>query len=675
MNAASANSSHASLELAANTIRVLSAEAVEKAKSGHPGMPMGMAELGATLWLKYLKFHPKHPDWMARDRFVLSNGHGCMLLYSLLHLAGYDVTLDDLKSFRQFDSKTPGHPEFHFTPGVECTTGPLGQGISNAVGMAVGQKLLQTRYGTDLLKHNVWVFAGDGCLMEGVSSEACSTAGHLGLGNLKVVYDDNHISIAGPTSLAFTEDVVKRYEAYGWHVQRIDGHDLAAIDKAYQAALAVTDRPCLIAARTIIGKGAPHKANDSEVHGSPLGKDELAAMKKGIGWPEDKEFYVPEETTALFRARAAELHEGYSQWQEKYAGWAKSNGELAKRLEAQLKRTLPADLEDKLVAALSKDKVTVATRKLSETVLQAASQVVDALVGGSADLEPSTFTLIKGSTDVTTHEFSGKNLRFGVREHGMGAIMNGLSYYGGFIPYGSTFLCFADYMRPTIRLAAISHLQSLFIFTHDSIFLGEDGPTHQAVEHLNALRIIPNVHVYRPADGLETAMCYSMALARKDGPAVLCFSRQNVPTLDRPADFDRKVMQKGAYTIFESAPGKAPEIVFVATGSEVSLAIEAAKEIGGTKSCRVVSMPCCELFRKLPSSEKRALVPDSVKTVVVEAGASFGWASILELSPSSMLTITMDRFGASAPAPVLAEKFGFTAKSIVSRVKSELLGA
>ena len=633
---------------------------------------MGMAELGATLWLEYLRFHPQHPEWPGRDRFVLSNGHGCMLLYSLLHLAGYAVTLDDLKKFRQLESITPGHPEFHITPGVECTTGPLGQGISNAVGMALGQRLMQARYGdgTDLFSHNVWVFAGDGCMMEGVSSEASSTAGHLGLGNLKVVYDDNHISIAGPTKLAFTEDVAKRYEAYGWHVQRIDGHDLDAIRKAYDTALSVTDRPCLIAARTIIGKGAPHKANDAEVHGAPLGKEELQKTKEALGWPVDKEFYVPESVTADFQKLQAELHESYSAWQEKFSAWAKANGEKARRFESQLKRELPADLQSKLIEALPKEKVSMATRKLSEAVLQAASAAVDSLVGGSADLEPSTFTLIKGSTDVEKEAFAGKNLRFGVREHGMGAIMNGLAYYGGFIPYGSTFLCFSDYMRPTVRLAAVSHLQSLFIFTHDSIFLGEDGPTHQAVEHVNSLRMIPNVSVFRPADGLETAICYKMALERRTGPSVLCLSRQNLPTLDRPAGFDPRLIERGAYTVYETHPGTAPALVVVATGSEVAMAIEGVKLAAGSRATRVVSMPCCESYRALPDEEKEKIVPAGAKKAVVEAGIGFGWSSILSADESSLISVTMKSFGASAPGPVLGEKFGFTPAAIAEKLKA-----
>lgn len=664
---------HQNITLAANTIRILSAESVEKAKSGHPGMPMGMAELGAVLWLKYLKFHPKHPDWMARDRFVLSNGHGCMLLYSLLHLSGYDVTLDDLKNFRQWESKTPGHPEFHMTPGVECTTGPLGQGISNAVGMAIGQMLLSSKYsaGSDVFAHNVWVFAGDGCLMEGVSSEACSVAGHLGLGNLKVVYDDNHISIAGSTKLAFTEDVAKRYEAYGWHVQRIDGHDVEAISKAYETALSINDKPCLIAARTTIGKGAPHKAGDSEVHGSPLGKDELLATKQALGFPVDKEFYIPEEAKALFQARQAELHEVYSQWTEKFSAWSKKNPELATKLEKQWNRALPSNLQEKLIGALPKEKVSMATRKLSEAVLQVASAEVESLVGGSADLEPSTFTLIKGSTDVLKGQFAGKNLRFGVREHGMGAIMNGLAYYGGYIPYGSTFLCFSDYMRPTIRLAAVSHIQSLFIFTHDSIFLGEDGPTHQAIEHVNSLRMIPNVQVLRPADGLETALCYEMALENKKGPSVICLSRQNLPTLDRPQGFQYSDVKKGGYTVYESKPSQNPELCLVASGSEVSLAIEAAKLLAEKSACRVVSMPCTRSFQALSLEEKKNLIPKQAKVLVVEAGTSFGWSNILLGFGSQIEYACIDHFGASAPASVLGEKFGFTPAAV--RAKAEEL--
>ena len=661
------------LTLIANTIRMLSADGVEKANSGHPGMPMGMADLATVLWLKYLRFNPDQTKWLARDRFVLSNGHGSMLLYSLLHLSGFKVSMDDLKSFRQWESKTPGHPESFMTDGVECTTGPLGQGISNAVGMAIGQKLLAARYGAgaeEVFDHRVFVFAGDGCLMEGVSSEACSLAGHLGLGNMIVIYDDNHISIAGHTELSFTEDVCKRYEGYGWHTQHIDGHDFGQIDKAIEAAVAVKDRPSIIAARTYIGKGSPNKVDTHDVHGAALGKDEMAATKKNLNWPQEPTFYIPDETKHAFASRIEELKEAYAAWNGKFEGWKKSNGEKAKALDSQLKREVPKDLEAKLVASLPNDGKAIATRKLSQTVLQALSANLSCLIGGSADLEPSTFTLINKSTDVEKGQFTGLNLRFGVREHGMGAIMNGLSYYGCYLPYGSTFLCFADYMRPTIRLAAVSHIPGLFIFTHDSVFLGEDGPTHQPIEHLNSLRMIPNVHLFRPADGLETAMCYKVAAELRTGPSVLVFSRQNLPQLDRPSGFQNSDIEKGAYTVFER--GGAPSVVFIGTGSEVGLALESAKKLPEKTAVRVVSMPCCELFRKQPKAWRDALIPPSAKKVVCEAGTSFGWLNILETSAESVKFITIEHFGASAPANVIAEKLGLVPDAVVKQVSAFL---
>ena len=467
--------SRETLTLAANAVRMLSADGVEKASSGHPGMPMGMAELSVTLWLKFLRFNPQDPAWIGRDRFVLSNGHGSMLLYSMLHLSGYDVSLDDLKSFRQWGSKTPGHPENFMTEGVETTTGPLGQGIGNAVGMAIAQRVMSERYaenGFDPFQQNIWCFCGDGCLMEGVSGEASSVAGHLGLGNLKLVYDDNEISIAGHTDLAFTEDVAKRYEAFGWRILDIDGHDLAQVEEAYDEALKEQERPCMIVAHTTIGLGSPNKANTHDVHGAALGAEELALTKKNLDWPLEPAFYVPEEVRAAFSARIEALKQEYESWQEQFSAWKKEAPEKAARLQAQLALETAEDLEDKLVAALPDGDKPQATRKLSSAVLQAASANAPALIGGSADLEPSTLTLIKDSGDVQKGSFAGLNLRFGVREHGMGAIMNGLSYYGGFVPYGSTFLCFLDYMRPAVRLAAVSHLPALFVYTHDSVFLG-----------------------------------------------------------------------------------------------------------------------------------------------------------------------------------------------------------
>ncbi len=656
------------LNLTANTIRFLSAEGVEKAKSGHPGMPMGMAELGAVLWLKFLKFNPQDTNWLARDRFVLSNGHGSMFLYSMLHLSGHDVSIDDLKSFRQWGSKTPGHPENFMTKGVETTTGPLGQGVANAVGLALGQKLMAARYGKAGFvpnDHNVFCFCGDGCLMEGVSGEASSLAGHLGLNNLVMVYDDNEISIAGHTDLSFTEDVPKRYEAYGWAIQHVDGHNTDEIEAAYAKAIEESDKPTLIVARTIIGKGSPNKANTHGVHGAALGADEMKATKEALGWPLDKEFYVPAEVSQAFAARVEELKSGYEGWNKSFADWKSKESELAARLEKQLSLSSDGDLEAALIAALPTDGKAISTRKLSQKVIQAASANVEALIGGSADLEPSTLTLIDGSTDVQKGEFDGKNIRFGVREHGMGAIMNGLSYYGGYVPYGSTFMCFIDYMRPAVRLAALSHLPGLFIYTHDSVFLGEDGPTHQPIEHLAIMRATPGLWTFRPADGLETAVAYAAAIERKDGPSALIFTRQNLEPFDRPASFTNADIRKGAYTAIES-DGE-PDIVMMASGSEVPLAIAAAKQISG-KKIRVVSMPCWELFHAQSDEYKNSLLPTSAKKVAVEAALSFGWQGILNGAPEDTLIIGIDRFGASAPADRLAEEFGLTPEKVAQAV-------
>jgi len=669
----SAQLTSAQLELCSKTIAMLSADGVEKANSGHPGMPMGMADCAAVLWLKYLRFNPQDPRWLNRDRFIVSNGHGSMLLYSLLHLCGYDLTMNDLMSFRQWGSKTPGHPESHMTPGVECTTGPLGQGISNAVGMAIAQRVMAERYNTSdqaVCDHRIFVFAGDGCLMEGVSSEASSVAGHLGLGNITVIYDDNHISIAGHTELAFTEDVLKRYEAYGWHTLRVDGHDYAQIDSAIKESLSVTDRPTIIAARTYIGKGSPNKVDTHDVHGSPLGKDELALTKKGLGWPTDQMFYVPEDAKSVFAARVEELKKEYSQWQEKFGAWQKKNPDKAEKLKAQLNLTVGANLQDKLIEAV-KDSVAkpISTRKLSGAVLQKASAEVSALIGGSADLEPSTLTLIKNSSDIQKNSFGGLNIRFGVREHGMGSIMNGFSYYGGFIPYGSTFLCFSDYMRPTLRLAALSHLPGLFIYTHESVFLGEDGPTHQPIEHLTSLRAMPNLWVMRPADAYETAVCYAIALERRDGPCAFAFTRQDLAPIERDQNFSPNMIRKGAYTVYESKPGSAPQLVFVATGSEVSLAIASAKVLAADTSVRVVSMPCWELYAQQSKAEQEALIPSASNKVVVEAATTYGWLGMINAAPEKTLLIGIDHYGASAPAKVLAEKFGLTVESIVPKVK------
>jgi transketolase len=657
------------LSLVANTIRFLSAEGVEKAKSGHPGMPMGMAELGAVLWLRHLRHSPKNLDWMARDRFVLSNGHGSMFLYSLLHLSGYDLSLLDLQSFRQWESKTPGHPESFMTAGVETTTGPLGQGIANAVGMALGQKILQARYGRgsfDPLDHRVYCFCGDGCLMEGVSGEASSLAGHLGLDNLVLVYDDNEISIAGNTNLAFTEDVAQRYKAYGWHVIDIDGHDIDAIDAAYTEAKENKGQPTIIVAHTVIGKGSPSKQNTEGVHGAPLGADEMEATKKNLGWPLDKPFHVPPEAKALFTARAAELAKEFDAWKSQYDDWKSREPETEKKLQAQLNHEISPSLEEDLLANLPQGGG-VASRKLSQQVLQSAAAAVPALIGGSADLEPSTLTLIEGSTDVQKGDYVGANIRFGVREHAMGAIQNGLAYYGGFIPYGATFLCFLDYVKPAVRLAALSELNCIYVFTHDSIFLGEDGPTHQPIEQIAMMRSIPNLHVYRPADGLETAMSYASALRRKSGPSALVLTRQGLPAIERHAAFVSEDVKRGAYTVLPS-DGE-PEIVIFASGSELALAMEVAQ--GLDRNVRVVSMMCTELFAEQDEQYREQVLAPKAKRVVIEAASTFGWQGIVGGSSEDTLLVGIDHFGASAPASVLKEKFGFTAEAILARIKEK----
>lgn len=650
------------LKLTADTIRILSAEAVQKANSGHPGMPMGMAELAAVLWTKYLKHNPEDPSWISRDRFVLSNGHGSMLIYSMLHLSGYELSIEDIKNFRQVDSITPGHPESFITKGVETTTGPLGQGIGNAVGMAIGQKSLAARYCTehcnDLFEHKVWCFTGDGCLMEGVSAESSSLAGHLGLNNLIVVYDDNNISIAGETELAFTENVKQRYESYGWKVLEIDGHDLEQIDAAYAEAISEIEKPVFIAAKTSIGKGSPNKQGKESSHGSPLGLDELKATKENIGWSYEEEFFVPEEVKTSFASRAEELKQEYQNWNESYSAWTSKENELADQLKKQLCNVVPEDLWKEIYASMTKD--ATATRKLSQSALQVISANVGSLIGGSADLEPSNLTLIKDSEDIQKNKFVGKNIRFGVREHAMGAIANGLAYYGGFIPYGSTFLCFLDYMKPAVRLAALSELQALYIYTHDSIFLGEDGPTHQPVEHVAMLRMIPNLNTYRPADALETALCYQSALNKQDGPSAMILTRQTLPVIDRDDSFDASEILNGAYEVTKE---KNPEYVIVATGSEVGLALDVASELG---KARVVSMPCVEIFNSQSKEFKENLIPKNAKKILIEAGTSFGWASI---TGADALMVTVDTFGTSAPLVQIKKKYGFTKQQILEKIK------
>lgn len=649
------------LQRLALTVRMLSVEAVEQANSGHPGLPLGAADFATLAWANYLRFDPKNPSWANRDRFVLSAGHGCALVYSLLHLFGYELPIEEVKNFRQWGSKTPGHPEFGMTPGIEATTGPLGQGTGNTVGMALSAKLLAAEYGKNLFDHRVFALVSDGDLMEGISSEAASFAGHNGLDNLIYLYDDNQVSLAGPTSVCFSEDIPKRFAAMGWWSASVDGHDMHAISQCMDEALKVEGKPKIICARTTIGYGSPNKAGSFEVHGSPLGKDELLKTKEKLGWPTDKPFFVPEDV----RAYCAELIEtkrtqAYA-WSKAYEQWQQDQPELAKRLQGQLSRTLPPALKGELLATFKEPKKD-ATRNLSGAAIQTVAKHVSYFIGGSADLEPSTKTVIKGSPEINRNGFTGRNIRYGVREHGMGAIANGLAYSRAWVPFTATFLTFSDYMRPTLRLAALSELQTLFIFTHDSIYLGEDGPTHQPVEHAAVLRAIPNLLVFRPADGIEVAMSYFAALQNSHGPSALLFTRQNLPPLPRSADFNPDHILKGAYVV---SGEKVKDRLIVATGSEVSLALDAAALLSARGlETRVVSMPCMESFLKLTPAEREAVIPQSARKVSIEAGITMGWDRIVG---SDGLKIGIDHFGASAPAEVLAEKFGLTPEQVAAK--------
>ena len=649
--------------LSVNTLKMLAVDGVEAAQSGHPGSPMGQADIAYVLWTKFLRHWPADPSWPGRDRFVLSAGHGSMLLYGLLHLTGYDLSLDDLKHFRQWGSKTPGHPEVGHTAGVETTTGPLGQGVGNAVGLALAARMSAARYGEEIVTGRVFGICSDGDLMEGVASEAASIAGHLGLGNLTLVYDDNHITIEGDTALAFTEDVAARFAAYDWHVQRIDGHDHAAIEAALAAALAETTRPSLILARTHIANGAPHAHDTSEAHGAPLGAAEVKATKEAIGWPLTPTFFVPEEARAHWLASAERHRSVYEAWQATFQAWRSANPSSASAWDDATARRVPEDLEARLMASV--EGVVDATRVLGSKVLQEAAKLVPYLVGGSADLDPSTKTAIKGSGSIQKRAFGGRVFHFGIREHGMGAIMNGLALDGRFVPMGSTFLIFSEYMRPPIRLAALMSQQAVYVFTHDSIFLGEDGPTHQPIEQLWSLRLIPNLEVWRPADGPETAIAWAAALRRTKGPTVLALSRQKLPALPRRADASD--IARGGYVVVD-AP--APALTFVATGSEVGLAVSAASLLG--TPVRVVSMPCVERFLAQPAEWRESVLPVGGPVVTLEAGRTAAWGSVTGARPA--LHLGIDHFGASAPAGDLAKHFGFTPESVVERVTAWLAG-
>lgn len=655
-------------DLCVNTIRVLSAECVEKANSGHPGMPMGAAPMAYVLWTKFLKHNPRHPAWFNRDRFVLSAGHGSMLLYSLLHLTGYDLPLSELLSFRQWESKTPGHPEHGLTPGVETTTGPLGQGFANGVGMAIAERFLAATFnrpGYEIIDHFTYSIVSDGDLMEGISHEAASLAGHLGLGKLIYLYDDNHISIEGSTDLAFTEKRSARFEAYGWHVQQVeDGNDLDAIEKAVVSAQKETRKPSLIAVRTHIGYGSPNKQDKASAHGEPLGKEELKLTKQKLGWPLEPEFFVPEDALRVFRAALEQGKAEEARWTSLVEGYRKTFPDQAGELDRWMKGDLPEGWE-KDIPEFPADPKGLATRAASGTVLNALAKRLKNLVGGSADLAPSNQTLIKGEGDFQAEHFGCRNLRFGVREHGMGGILNGMALHGGLIPYGGTFLIFSDYMRPAIRLAALMHLKVIYVFTHDSIGLGEDGPTHQPVEQLAALRAIPHLAILRPCDASETAEAWRFALSHKDGPVALALTRQGVPQLDRKVFAPAAGLQKGAYVLAES-PKKEQDLLLAASGSEVHIAIEAAKRLEQKGiSSRVVSMPSWELFDQQPESYRRDVFPPEIKArVAIEAGRTQGWWRYVGENGD---VVGLDHFGASAPYKTLYDKFGITADRVVEK--------
>lgn len=655
-------------QLCINTIRMLSADGVENAHSGHPGMPMGAAAMAYVLWSRFLRHNPKNPGWPDRDRFVLSAGHGSMLLYSLLHLSGYDLSLDDLRHFRQWDSKTPGHPEHGLTPGIETTTGPLGQGFANGVGMAIAEAHLAAIFNRpdgEIVNHWTYGIVSDGDLMEGISHEAASLAGHLGLGKLIYLYDDNHISIEGSTDIAFTEDRLARFAAYGWHVQQLpDGNDLAAIESSITAARKELSRPSLIAVRTQIGFGSPNKQGTAGVHGEPLGAEELELTKQHFSWPKEQPFYIPEDAAAHFRQALARGAEQEGAWQETFAEYKKKYPDMADRWLQDTEGNLP-DGWDKDIPSFLADPKGMATRVASGKVLNSITPRVNNLMGGSADLAPSTKTLIDGETDFQPGAYQGRNMRFGVREHAMGSILNGMALHKGLIPYGATFLIFSDYMRPAIRLAALMKLHVIYVFTHDSIGLGEDGPTHQPVEQLAALRAIPNLVVIRPCDANETAQAWRAALLNEDSPVALVLTRQNLPVLDRSASDAPDGLERGGYILSDPANGQ-PDLILMASGSEVHIALSAAAELTKQKvAVRVVSMPSWEFFNRQPASYRERILPSDVTArLAIEAGCSQGWHRYVG---SRGEVVALDHFGASAPYQILYEKFGLTPERLVEK--------
>ncbi|HEY6871717.1 MAG TPA: transketolase [Geobacteraceae bacterium] len=670
-------------ELCINTIRFLAVDAVEKANSGHPGMPMGAAPMAYLLWTRYLRHNPADPGWFDRDRFVLSAGHGSMLLYALLHLTGYDLPLKELERFRQWGSKTPGHPERGVAPGVETTTGPLGQGFGNAVGMAIAEAHLADRYnrpGFPVIGHYTYCLAGDGDLMEGVSAEAASLAGHLRLGRLICLYDDNRISLAAATDLVFTEDRAGRFAAYGWHVQTVaDGNNLAAIGAAIDAARAEAGRPSLICVRTHIGYGAPHLQDTFEAHGSPLGAEETRLAKERLGWPAEPPFHIPEEALRRFRAALDAGREAEDAWRALLAGYAKAHPELDAELSRVMAGELPAGW-DGAIPTFPADPKGMATRVAGGKALNAIAPRLPQLLGGSADLDPSTHTALAGLGDFQSPAFipadrqgavgsawgyGGRNLHFGVREHGMAAALNGMAAHGGTIPFGATFLTFSDYLRPSLRLAALMGLHVIHVFTHDSIALGEDGPTHQPVEHLAALRAVPGLVVIRPGDANEAAVAWRVALEMQERPVAMVLSRQNVPTLDRERFVTADGLRQGGYVLAEAEGGE-PDVILIATGSELSLAVAARERLAeqGVR-VRVVSLPSWELFDEQPQAYREAVLPPQVtKRLVIEAGSPFGWERYAGCGGG---ILGVERFGASAPGGVVMKEYGFTVENVCER--------
>ncbi len=675
-------------QLDVNTIRALAIDGIQNANSGHPGLPLGAAPMAYVLWTRLLKHNPANPQWYDRDRFILSGGHGSMLLYALLYLTGYPLTLDDLKKFRQWGSLTPGHPEHGLTAGVEVTTGPLGQGFANGVGMAIAEAYLAARYNRapyDIVNHFTYALVTDGDLMEGVASEAASLAGHLRLGKLIYLYDDNKISLAGTTNLTFTEDIGERFEAYDWHVQRVaDGNDLAALQAALENAQAETERPSLIIVRTHIGFGSPHKQDTFEAHGSPLGVEEVKATKKNLGFPEEPAFYVPDQALERFREALTKGSAAETAWNEKFAAYRAAHPELAREFEMIMRGELSADW-DADIPTFAADAKGVSTRVAGGKILNALAKHIPNLIGGSADLDPSTMTALHDMGDfqapALAHgdmqgsvgggwSYAGRNVHFGVREHAMGAAANGMAVHGGLIPFTATFFIFSDYMRPALRLAALMEQHIVFVFTHDSIALGEDGPTHQPVEQLAALRAIPHLSLIRPCDANETAEAWRVAIQQTRKPTALVLTRQNVPTLDRAQFAPASGLQRGAYVLADAPNGK-PDIILIASGSEVSLIVQAREKLAADKLyARIVSMPSWDLFDAQPQAYRDSVLPPSVSVrLAVEAGVAQGWHKYVGARGA---VLSIERFGASAPYAVLFEKYGFTADNVAAHAKQLL---